>query len=60
MNGETEDEKKKNARDTSIESIERMGRYNPLRVRPVKVKFSEKRDVDNLFKNQKNYQKVYL
>ena len=37
MNGETEEEKKQSARDTSIESIERMGRYNPFRTRPVKL-----------------------
>ena len=53
MSGSTEDEKRKNAKETSIESIERMGRYNPLRIRPVKVKFTDKKDVDNLFKNRK-------
>ena len=52
MNGETEEEKKQSARDTLIESIERMGRYNPLRIRPVKVKFTDKKDVDHLFKKQ--------
>ena len=57
MNGETEEEKKENARDTSIESIEHMGRYNPLRTRPVKVKFTDKKDVDNLFKNRKKLPK---
>ena len=57
MNGETEEEKKQSAKDTSIDSIERMGRYNPLRTRPVKVKFTEKKDVDNLFKNRKKLPK---
>ena len=52
MQGETED-KTKSAGDTSIASVERMGKYNPLRIRPVKVKFSDKKDVDNLFKNRK-------
>ena len=47
MQGETEEG------DTSIASVERMGKYNPLRTRPVKVKFSDKKDVDNLFKNRK-------
>ena len=53
MHGETEEEKTKSAGDTSIASVERMGKYNPLRTRPVKVKFSDKKDVDNLFKNRK-------
>ena len=41
MQGETEEDKTKSAGDTSIESVERMGKYNPLRTRPVKVKFSD-------------------
>ena len=53
MQGETEEDKTKSAGDTSIASVERMGKYNPLRIRPVKVKFSDKKDVDNLFKNRK-------
>ena len=53
MNGGTEVEKRDNAKETSVELIERMGRYNPLRTRPVKVKFTDKKDVDNLFKNRK-------
>ena len=53
MHGETEKDKTKSAGDTSIASVERMGKYNPLRIRPVKVKFSDKKDVDNLFKNRK-------
>ena len=57
MNGETEEEKKQSAKNTSINSIEWMGRYNPLRTRPVKVKFTEKKDVDNLFKNRKKLPK---
>ena len=52
MTGESEEEQKTNASQTSIESVERLGKYNPMRIRPVKVKFSEKRDVDNLFKNR--------
>ena len=53
MQGETEEEKTKSVGDTSIASVERMGKYNPLQIRPVKVKFSDKKDVDNLFKNKK-------
>ena len=57
MTGESEEEQKTNASQTSIESVERLGKYNPMRIRPVKVKFSEKRDVDNLFKNRKKLPK---
>ena len=61
MHGETDEDKTKSAGDTSIESVERMGKYNPLRTRPVKVKFSDKQDVDNLFKNRKKLPKgIYI
>ena len=53
MQGETEEDKTKSAGDTSIAFVERMGKYNPLRIRPMKVKFNDKKDVDNLFKNRK-------
>ena len=43
MTEESEEDKKENAGQTPIETVERMGKYNPLRTRPVKVKFSEKR-----------------
>ena len=57
MAGETEEEQRTNASQTSIDSVERLGKYNPMRTRPVKVKFSEKRDMDNLFKNRKKLPK---
>ena len=61
MHEESEEAKTKSAGDTSIESVERMGKYNPLRIRPVKVKFSDKKDVDNLFKNRKKLPKgIYI
>ena len=61
MQGETEEDKTKSAGDTSIESIQRMGKYNPLRTRPVKVKLSDNKDVDNLFKNRKKPPKqIYI
>ena len=62
MQGETEKVQEKVCRtDRSIESVERMGKYNPLRTRPVKVKFSNKKDVDNLFKNRKKLPKgIYI
>ena len=33
-----------------------MGKFNPNRPRPVKVKFTNKSDVNNLFKNRKKLQ----
>ena len=61
MPGQDEEEKKKNAGKTSIEYVERIGRYNPLHSRAVKVKFTDKSDVDTLLKNKRNLPKgVYL
>ena len=54
MEGEDFDSKKTLAGQTSIDSVERLGKFNPLRTRPVKVKFREKKDVDHLFKHRKN------
>ena len=46
---------------TSIDTVERLGKYNPLRIRPVKVRFLEKKDVDHLFRNRKKLPKdVYI
>ena len=61
MEGEDEDKQKRNAGNTSIETVERVGKYNPLRVCPVKVKFGKKMDVDHLLKNKKKLPKdVYI
>ena len=61
MPGKDEEEKKKNAGKTSIEYVERIGRYNPLRPRTVKVKFPDKSDVDTLLKNKRSLPKgVFL
>ena len=53
MPGEDLDEKRTNAECTSIDQVERLGRYNPLRSRPVKMKFTDKSDVDHLLKNKR-------
>ena len=53
MEGDDFEAKKTLAGQTSIDSVERVGKFNPLRTRPVKVKFREKKDVDHLFKNRK-------
>ena len=51
--GDDFEAKKTLAGQTSIDSVERVGKFNPMRPRPVKVKFREKKDVDHLFKNRK-------
>ena len=54
MPGDDADEQRTNAGCTSIDQVECVGRYNPLRPRPVKVKFTDKSDVDHLLKHKKN------
>ena len=53
MPREDADEQRTNAGCTSIDQVERIGRYNPLQSRPVKVKFTDKSDVDHLLKHRK-------
>ena len=61
MDGEDEEEQKQNAAKTSIETVERVGKYNPLWTHPVKVKFGNKSDVDHLLRNKKKLPKdVYI
>ena len=61
MPGEDLDEKRTNAGCTSIDQVERVGRFNPLRSRPVKVKFTDKSDVDHLLKNKRKLpQGIYV
>ena len=57
MQGDTEEIKKTKAAQTSIEQVERIGKYNPLRARPIKVKFSNKSDAVNVLKNKKKLPK---
>ena len=49
--GNMPEERKETAKKTQIDSIEWLGRFNPNRGRLVKVKFTNKTDVVNLFKN---------
>ena len=53
MDGDTDDEKKTKAGRTPIESVERLGKYNSQRTRPVKVKFGEKMDAIHVLKNKR-------
>ena len=57
MPGVDEEEKKSNASKTSIECVERLGKYNPLRARPVKVSFGNKSDADFVLKQRKKLPK---
>ena len=51
--GNTPEERKDTAKKVPIDSVERLGKYISTHNRPVKVKFTNKTDVDNLFKNRK-------
>ena len=53
MEGEDFETKKSLAGQTFIDLLERVGKFNPQRTRPVKVKFHKNKDVDHLFKNRK-------
>ena len=57
MPGGDEEEKKLNASKTLIECVERLGKYNPLRARPVKVSFGNKSDADYVLKQRKKLPK---
>ena len=59
---EIKEEQGLNTSDNTLDNCEAITRkYNPLRTRPVKIKFSNKKDVDNLFKNRKQLPKgVYI
>ena len=57
MQGDTEEMKKTKAAQTSIAQVEQIGKYNPLRARPIKVKFSNKNDAVNVLKNKKKLPK---
>ena len=61
MPGEDMEERKTQAKCTSIDQVERIGRYNPLRSRPVKVKFTNKQDVDLVLKNRRKLpEEIYV
>ena len=57
MPGVDEEEKKSNASKTSIECVECLGKYNPLRAHPVKVRFGNKTDADYVLKQRKKLPK---
>ena len=53
MPGEDMEERKTQAKCTSIDQVDRIGRYNPQKTRPVKVKFTNKDDVDQVLRNRR-------
>ena len=53
MPGEDMEERRTHAKCTSIDHVERLGRYNPQKTRPVKVKFTNKDDVDQVLRNRR-------
>ena len=57
MPGVDEEEMKSNASKTSIECVERLGKYNLLRARPVKVSIGNKTDADYVLKQRKKLPK---
>ena len=60
MKGDDFEAKKTLAGQTSIDLLERVGKFNPLRTRPVKVKFREKRMLITCSRIEKNFPGVYL
>ena len=59
MEGDDFEAKKTLAGQTSIDSVERVGKFNPMRPRPVKVKFREKRMSITCLKIGKNSLGIY-
>ena len=55
--GETYDEKLKKASELQIISTERLGQYNPLKGRPISVKFNLKEDADRILESKKKLTK---
>ena len=44
----------KNCKEHPILEVKRVGRYSPLRTRPISVKFSCKGDIDYILENKRN------
>ena len=61
FHGETEDEKLKKAKEIQIVSTERLGKYNPLKGRPITVKFNLKMDAERVLECRKKLTKgIYV
>ena len=55
--GDTPEIKLDKAREIRIEKMERIGRFNPIKGRPIAIKFASKRDADWIIEAKKNLQK---
>ena len=55
LSGNTFEEKLENAKSLQIESTDRVGKFNPVKGRPIAVKFTSKNDVEMLLKNKKSF-----
>ena len=55
LSGNTFEEKLENAKSLQIESTDRVGKFNPVKGRPIAVKFASKNDVEMILKNKKSF-----
>ena len=55
VSGNTFEEKLENAESLQIESTDRVGKFNPVKGRPIAVKFASKNDVKMILKNKKSF-----
>ena len=57
MEGNTQEEKLKNANNLDIMHTERLGRFNPQKGRPMSIRFVHRQDVDIVLANKKKLSK---
>ena len=57
LKGDSEEIKLDKARELKIEKIERIGRFNPTKGRPIAIKFASKRDADRIIEAKKDLRK---
>ena len=55
LSGNTYKEKLENANSLQIETTKRVGKFNPVKGRPIAVKFTSKSDAEMILKNKKNF-----
>ena len=53
LSGNTYEEKLENANSSQIEATERVGKFNPIKGRPIVVKFTSKNDAEMVLRNKK-------
>ena len=55
LSGNTYEEKLENANSLQIETTEGVGKFNPVKGRPIAVKFASKNDVEMVLRNKKEF-----